>query len=256
MLLSTPYEKVHKHFPVFFRLICFPYAIPLIFLRTVTLGRVQIPFKYRYALLGHMAKRCRAEENKCSEVASQRPEFSDKKSIHLLWFGNAGVFGTYGISDISLVQEDLNALHQTHPLTLTIISNDCSQFLKLQSSLAFPCRYISWNLEIVYDMASQFDCVILPNPLNEFSRGKSANRTLLSLSLGVPVVATRTEELEKLRDCISFGDWKNSILRYVTDFEFKQEHLKNYQTFFAQSPHNPRIVWDKWYSCLRSLIKP
>ncbi|MCB9072220.1 MAG: hypothetical protein H6623_01265 [Bdellovibrionaceae bacterium] len=252
---NKSYLEINEIFPVWLRLLCFPYVIPFLLLRLVSLGKIQIPYKYRYRLLARIiadSEPVSIEKERIVSSTNEPTRSVDR--INLLWFGNAGTFGTFGMSDILLIKDELEVLNQEQPITLTIISNDYRQFLKIQSQVSFACYYIPWTLEIVYKMAPQFTCAILPNPLNEFSKGKSANRSLLCLSMGLPVVATLTPELEKLSTCVSFDLWRESILRYAQDSAFKQNHLQNYQVIFKQSPHNPYNVWIKWQDLLQSLI--
>jgi glycosyltransferase involved in cell wall biosynthesis len=68
--------------------------------------------------------------------------------------------------------------------------------------------------------------VLVPNSLDPFSRCKSANRALLALAHGVPVVATRTRALEPLSPCVIFDDWVGGIERYLEDKELAQAHLR------------------------------
>ena len=125
----------------------------------------------------------------------------------------------------------------------------------MQKALKITLDYIPWSLDVVYRIAPNFDCVVLPNAMNRFSKGKSANRTFLSLSLGLPVVATRTSELEKLNHCVLFDDWVSSIEKYgdKSDEGLKRAHLEAFNSKYTGSVHYPKNVWLRWESTFESL---
>lgn len=180
---------------------------------------------------------------------------SDDSEIKLLWFGNSGAHGIFGMSDLLIIKDELEQIQHQYSISLTVISNNYDHFLELKKSFSIPLYYASWTPDIVYNIAQEFDCVVLPNPLNQYSLGKSANRSLLSLCLGLPVVATKTKDLEKLTNCLFFNDWEESIINAKFNTFLVKEKLENFKSLKKNNPHNPKFVWLRWSELFSSAYR-
>jgi hypothetical protein len=133
----------------------------------------------------------------------------------VLWFGNAGSKGIFGITDILGISEELVAASKAKPFQLTVVSNSEAAFKRYIQPLDLPTKYVSWSHEALAKEFTRTSVVIVPNPLNQFSSCKSANRTILALRNRVPVVATPTSALKLFGDCIGLGDFRFNLLRYL-----------------------------------------
>ncbi|NJM18032.1 MAG: hypothetical protein HC836_25140 [Richelia sp. RM2_1_2] len=127
----------------------------------------------------------------------------------VLWFGNHGAaYGNFGMLNLLDIAEPLIKVSQEINFRLLVVSNNYKKYCKYIQPLPFSTDYMEWDLFSIYNNISQSDVVIIPNSQCAFSICKSANRAILSLSLGVPVVATRTPALEDLNECIIIDDWE------------------------------------------------
>src|SRR5690606_31188767 len=105
------------------------------------------------------------------------------------------------------------------PFLLVVVSNNYNYYLKYVKPFPFPTCYEDWSVSTIGDRIRSCEVTIVPNPLNRFTLMKSANRTILSLFHGVPVVATRTSALEPFEGCVIFDSWVDGIITYLDDPE-------------------------------------
>ncbi|HSV80309.1 MAG TPA: hypothetical protein VLK85_14040 [Ramlibacter sp.] len=125
----------------------------------------------------------------------------------IVWFGNHGAeHARFGMLDILEWREALEAIAREQDVELVVISNNRHKYLDEIAPLAIPSQYVEWSSKHVEQWLQQAALVIIPNTLDPFSLCKSANRTVLALSHGVPVVATMTPALRPLVDSIHTGD--------------------------------------------------
>lgn len=136
----------------------------------------------------------------------------------IIWFGNAGSkFSNFGMPSILEISDSLLSVHRKIPIKLVVVSNNYERYIELIKPLAIPTEYREWNMKQIFTDISKSDLCIVPNSKDDFSICKSPNRTLLALSLNVPVVATYIPSLEKFSDCIICDDWEHGIFTYLTD---------------------------------------
>lgn len=151
-------------------------------------------------------------DRKC--VASR----SDSQRKTVLWFGNAGqAHGNYGIPTVLRFANELLRINEQQPIELLIVSNNQPKFVEYIRRLPIPSRYAEWDPVGIFDHLRSADLVILPNSNDSFSRTKSANRVILALSQGVPVVAEDFAGLELLRDCVACDDVYQGLKRYLLE---------------------------------------
>ncbi|MEL7503038.1 MAG: hypothetical protein AAFN18_11285 [Cyanobacteria bacterium J06554_6] len=179
------------------------------------------------------------------------PPENDTKTI--LWFGNHGAaYGKFGMVNILQAAPALERLSREYPLRLLVVSNHYGKYLDLIEPLPFPTAYAEWHPFKIYDDIAQSDAVIIPNSKTPFSLCKSANRAVLSLSLGVPVVATRTPAYEPLVDCVAFDDWYAGLHQYLSQPEQTQQQLARVQQVI-QTHYSGTVIADRWRSMLTTL---
>jgi glycosyltransferase involved in cell wall biosynthesis len=139
------------------------------------------------------------------------------ESINLLWFGNSGEPLVSGIFDILVIKNELENFAKEHSCGLTVISDDEIQFNELKNHFKYlKLQYYPWSPQRVKMAMNCSDAMILPHSKNDFALSKSANRCLLALYGGLPVVATRTESLDILADWILF-DFKLGLQKILQD---------------------------------------
>lgn len=151
-----------------------------------------------------------------------------KKTI--LWFGNHGaVHAAFGMLDILQIREVLEKLAAELPVELLVVSNSKEKFERHIRPMAIATRYSEWSEDAMEGHLRNADVVVIPNSLDPFSICKSANRTVLALAHGTPVVATSTPALEPLRECIVLDDFENGLRRYLADSEYARTHTHKAQ---------------------------
>lgn len=166
-------------------------------------------YRSRNAAAGHLRARLEARRHRAAARQRARREpavegHSDVRTI--LWFGNHGApYARFGILDILEYREALETLAGECPVQLVVISNHEEKYEKHIRSLRIPSRYVEWSPQAVAQWLQKAAVAIVPNTLDPFSLCKSANRTVLALSHGVPVVATPTPALEPLAQFVHLG---------------------------------------------------
>lgn len=168
----------------------------------------------------------------------------------LLWFGNAGREGLFGITDLLGLQSDLEKLYEEIPFTLTVVSNDENLYKKHLKNMRFHSEYLSWSESVVENELVNADVVILPNSENSFSRCKSANRTLLALSRGKPVVASSNPSLMALEGGVLFDDWYSNVKTYLLDEELQKKHIKE-----AENKISSHFTYESYISSWEKILE-
>ncbi|MFO6418772.1 glycosyltransferase [Hylemonella sp. W303a] len=136
----------------------------------------------------------------------------------ILWFGNHGApYARFGMLDLLEIREALEAVAQTYDVQLVVISNHRKKYEESIRPIRIPSHYIEWSPSLVQEWLGRADVVVVPNTLDSFSLCKSANRTVLAVSMGVPVVATPTPALEQLAPYIHTGSAEQGLRRYLSD---------------------------------------
>jgi len=93
---------------------------------------------------------------------------------------------------------------------------------------------VEWRLETVDEVTRGFDLILIPVLLDDWTRSKNANRLLKSVALGVPFLASRTEEHERTVDDLGLPryllvdageDWDAAIDRVRDQFEDIEQQI-------------------------------
>lgn len=126
----------------------------------------------------------------------------------LMWFGNHGsAYSTGGMAELGALLPRLQEASSKVPLRLTVVSNSREKFETLTGACKFPCDYLEWDrLSFAYLLQEQ-DLVVLPSRVTAFTAGKSNNRLLLPLSLGVPVMASGLPDYLPWRAYCAIDEW-------------------------------------------------
>jgi hypothetical protein len=136
----------------------------------------------------------------------------------VVWFGNAGSpYGDFGIPNLRIAREGLERASKLVPLKLLVVSNDKLRFEGVTRDFQIPCEFRTWSRSTAMQDIRQADVCIVPNSKDRFSLAKSANRIVLALNLGVPVVATHVPSAEPLRPFVIFDDFYGGVVTYLSD---------------------------------------
>lgn len=158
--------------------------------------------------------------NPREDLASPRPPQTEagrsegRKSV--LWFGNYGSqHSEFGLLTLLQIVPALERLNRDTPLELVVISNNERLFKDAIAPINVPTRYIPWSPNGVFDALKTASVCVLPFGGDPFSTTKSANRAVLALHQGVPVVATRLQSMEALQGIVEFDDWEAGLRRFL-----------------------------------------
>ena len=147
---------------------------------------------------------------------TQSPMNDDAQRI--MWFGNHGApYARFGMLDLLEIRPALEQMASERDAILVVISDNRDKYQQHIKPLKIKSEYIAWNPTVVEQEFARASVVVIPNPLETFSICKSANRAVLALKHGVPVVATETPALRPLAGCIVLNDFENGLRAYLTD---------------------------------------
>lgn len=159
-------------------------------------------------------------------LAEPRADPSVQPERCMLWFGNHGAeHARFGMLDLLEVREALETVAAEFNAELLVVSNNREKYQQHIKPLALPTRYLEWTPDVQERALAGADVVVIPNTRDAFSICKSANRTVLALSRGKPVVATPTPALEPLLGCIEHEDFACGLCRYLENGEYAAQHI-------------------------------
>lgn len=147
-------------------------------------------------------------------------DFFRAQAKMIVWFGNAGGgFSGFGIPSLAEISNHLVRLDRRIPIKLLVVSNNFRAYQELIAPLPILSCYKTWRYPEIFDDVSAADVCVVPISKDDFSVCKSPNRSLLALSLGVPVVATSIPSIDGIKDCVILDDWEDGLFTYLTDPE-------------------------------------
>jgi glycosyltransferase involved in cell wall biosynthesis len=171
----------------------------------------------------------------------------------VLWFGNHGAkYGNFGMLDILEVAAALEKLSQQQSLRLMVVSNSYEKYRAHIAPLPFETAYLPWHPRKIYDYIRASDVVIIPNSQSVFSICKSANRAVLALSQGTPVVASRTPALAMFAECVWLDDWYEGLKNYLLQPEVAQAHMACAQQVINQHLSG-EVIAQQWLRLLNEV---
>lgn len=175
-------------------------------------------------------------------------------SFKIVWYGNAGtITPPYGMIDLVKVLPYLEKLHQKLPLKLTVISNSKTNFKQYVSDAKIPVKYHRWQLTTFPYLFSQNDVCIIPVSLNHLTRCKTNNRLVLSLLLGVPVVADKIPSYEEFSEFVLFSDWEKNLHQYALNSQLRQQHIEQGKEYILAKYNRQRVV-TQWSTLFQTLL--
>ena len=181
-------------------------------------------------------------------------ESARPRPFRVVWYGIAGAKNPpYGMIDLPRVLPALSRLHEEIPLSLTVISNSPELFREYTEGATFPTRYREWNAATFPYVFSGHDVCIIPVNSNPLTMCKTNNRLVLSLLLGVPVVADRMPSYEEFGDFVLFSDWQRHLRAYALDPDLRRRHVERGQSYIRSVYNRGRAV-TQWSSLFQSLM--
>jgi glycosyltransferase involved in cell wall biosynthesis len=173
-------------------------------------------------------------------------------TARVIWFGRHGSFHSeFGMGLLRPVIEELERAHRDRPVELVVISNNRVRFDALTHGVKIFTRYETWSNERVFFELSRADLFVMPSAADPFSLCKSANRAVLALANGVPVVATYLESLEPLREVMMLDDWRAGIDTYLFEPAIGRDHLTRARPILAQH-FSTEAIGRQWNDVLGS----
>lgn len=174
--------------------------------------------------------------------------------LRLVWQGQVGTeVPPSGLVGMRALVPILERLDRTLPLSLTVISNSRDAFDRFVGRPSFPARYLQWRPATFPYLFTQHDVYVLPVDANPFTVAKTANRVVLSLLLGVPVVADEIPSYRELGEWMLFDDWETHVRAYRDDSALVERHVQGAQTHI-RSVYTPERVVEQWSAVLRSVL--
>jgi glycosyltransferase involved in cell wall biosynthesis len=144
----------------------------------------------------------------------------------VIWFGNAGsTTPRFGLVNLLDVADQLVAAHERAPFRLLVLTGDPGEHRGRLEALPFETTFARWHRRAAFRHLPGSAAALVPFAHDDFNRVKSANRAVLALSQGVPVVAARIPSLEPLADCIELDDFDAGLSRYLADPGHAREHV-------------------------------
>jgi glycosyltransferase involved in cell wall biosynthesis len=168
----------------------------------------------------------------------------------VIWFGKHGTRHTAGgMVSLTHVLPALEAMNRKQPLELVIISNNRRKYETHFSRLPFASRYRGWSSEAVYEELQDATAFLMPNGSDGYSACKSANRALLALANGVPVIASWLDSLAPLKDVIVLDDWAGGLERYLLHTEVRKADVAR-AVEVIEAGFSPTVQGRAWFNLL------
>ena len=211
---------------------------------------------------GALVRRARHAAHARPQAAASSPRPSAASAparpgaSRIVWFGNHGAdYAEFGMLDILEYRAALEAVAAEREVELVVISNNEGKYRQAILPLAIPSRYVEWSSAAVERELQQAAVVIVPNSGDAFSICKSANRTVLALHHGVPVVATRTPALQPVADFVHTGE-PLAELRKVLAQPAAARATAVEGGRWAEAVFGLQSIQEQWLRLLRELPRP
>ena len=139
---------------------------------------------------------------------------SHEGALHCVWFGKSqGKLS--GFAHLGAAVRQLEVFARSHPVTLTIISNDRWRYWKAAFGWKLPTHYMPWSLGTFQQSLKLHDVAIVPVERNQYTVGKTINRPATAIAAGLGVIADSIDAYEELRPFIALDDWQEGLRRYA-----------------------------------------
>ncbi|WP_341909258.1 hypothetical protein [Polaromonas sp. YR568] len=170
----------------------------------------------------------------------------------ILWFGIHGAeHARFGMLDLLLIQSDLEQVAREFDVELVVVSNHRDKYDQHIRPMKIRSRYVEWSEAAMAAQLQTAAVVVIPNSLDAFSVCKSANRTVLALQAGRPVVATPTPALADLSGSIYDGAFVEGMRLYLSDAARARQDVAQGQALI-QRHFSVSNIASRWLEVLES----
>lgn len=173
--------------------------------------------------------------------------------VRVVWFGNHGVKREFGLAHLGSILPQLERLADRRPVRLTVISNSREAFDEHISATTLATRYVAWHPRSFARRFSNHDVCLIPVELNPLTVAKTSNRLVLSLMLGVPVVASELPSYRPFADVVRFGDWETNVEAYANDAALARRHVERGQAL-VRARYTPDHLVQQWDTALQAAL--
>jgi hypothetical protein len=150
--------------------------------------------------------------------------------LKIVWFGNIENYPEWLMGPLSTLKD----------VELHAITNVSSDILREYPYINFH----DWTYSDFSEMISSFDLCILDHSGSEIINSKSANKMVTAISHGLPVLASRTPDYQRLAKFAGVDDWLfenvNTLLDHVE--RLRDPSCRNNYIISAQ-----KIVWETYH---------
>lgn len=165
------------------------------------------------------------------------------EEFRVVWYGIAGrTRPRFGMVDLEKVLPALSALNRETPVSLSVISNSEEMFREYTRGADFPVRYQEWGRRSFPYLFEPHDVCVLPVSPNPLTLCKTSNRLLLSLMLGVAVVADRIPSYEEFAPFVRFEDWERNLREYAADADLRRRNVRDARDYIRANYNKERTV--------------
>lgn len=177
-------------------------------------------------------------------IALLREQFTGRTP--LVWFGSHGnQFSPGGMSDILPLRHVLERVAESHPISLTIISNQRQKFDANFQRWCIPTHYLEWDRITFLRALKMHEISIIPSVDNAFTRCKSSNRLTLSIHHGLSVVADPIPSYQVYADVARIGDWERNLRELLSDKQGRKSDLVRCQNYVC-ARNSIATIADNW----------
>lgn len=178
-----------------------------------------------------------------------------RKIIRLVWYGNQGNPALdSGISELVSILPQLEKLNIDVPLSLTVITNNKGIFQReIQGVTTFPTHFFKWEKGTFPYLFKEHDICIIPVKVNPFTICKSNNRLVLSLKLGLPVVADLIPSYVEFSDFVLKPPWVDAIALYANNIKLRESHVKAGRNYIEKNCTVPKVI-SQWKQLIDEVI--
>ena len=166
----------------------------------------------------------------------------------LVWFGSHGNhFSPGGMSDILPLRPILERVAESHPISLTIISNQKQKFDADFQHWRVPMHYLEWDRVTFLSALKIHKISIIPSVDNAFTRCKSSNRLTLSIHHGLSVIADAVPSYQTYADVARIGDWEKNLRSLLSDETKRRSEIARSQSIVRKRNSLVSIAdcWDE-----------
>jgi hypothetical protein len=154
--------------------------------------------------------------------------------------------------DLARIAGTIANVSQSHPLHLTVFSDNQGRYRRQVAPILPSSRYIEWDPWTFDSLLCQQHVAIIPAKANAYTVCKSDNRVVTALRAGLAVVADPVPSYAAYGGVIMLGDMEAGLRRYSSDPEARVADASRGQAM-AQQPQGAERVIAQWLAVFDSL---